>query len=166
MINSHRAKTGFTLLEILIVIAIIAVLATITFLDISPAIKNTRDKRRKLEITQIGRFLVTRCYVPDAGAGEYDLATLVTELKAKYPQYANVLAQTPRDPSRGTAEESFYRYVVNGTTKKCALYANLEDNGAHVTIPEISAPTPGSGTGVFEGASGWNNSNKYFQFSN
>ncbi|MEK7507709.1 MAG: prepilin-type N-terminal cleavage/methylation domain-containing protein [Patescibacteria group bacterium] len=161
-----RARIGYTLIEILIVIAIVAILAVVTFVILSPAIKTARDARRKAEISQIGRFLVLRCYVPDAGEGDYDLVPLVAELKEKYPQFANLVSQTPRDPSKGSTSESFYRYIVNGTAKKCSIYANLEDRSEPVTLSNISVPTAGGGTGVWQGEAGWNNSDKYFQFSN
>ncbi|MEK7512640.1 MAG: hypothetical protein AAB601_00380 [Patescibacteria group bacterium] len=138
------------------------------FVFIFPALVKARDARRKFEITNIGRFIIASCPLPDTGPGDYDLSPLIDELRVKYPQYAGGMTSKPRDPLRGTEEETFYRYVVTGDTpRKCALYANLENKEEPVTIHSLTAPAAGGGTGVLETASpGWNGSIKYFQVSN
>jgi len=161
-------KKGFTLIEVLVAMAIIGVLVSIIIVPLNTARKKARDVKRKVELGQIGRFLAAAsCYMPVGGAGEYDLADLVAELRAAYPQYANVLSQTPSDPKLGTDTQSFYKYIIAADGKNCALYANLENDNEPVTLPNISTPTPGGGKGVFEApSSGWNGSPKYFQVSN
>lgn len=160
-------RKGLTLIEVLIVVAIIAMLSTFVFAVIFPVQRKARDVRRKAEISQMGRFLATGCYTPQAGDGEYDLVTVVDELREKHPRYANTLTQIPRDPLKGTNSESFYRYIVSSTTKKCTLYANLETADEKVTLPDVSSPSAGGGIGVFEASTtGWNGTAKYFQFSN
>ena len=161
-------RSGFTLLELLLIVAIVAILAAVVIAILFPSLQKTRDARRKAEISEIGKLLTAGCYVPDAGAGEYDLLIVLGELQNKYPQYQQWFSQVPRDPKSGTESESFYRYSVSTTTgRKCAVYANLENENEKVTLQHLSAPTPGGGTGVFEATStGWNGSGKYFQFSN
>ena len=160
-------KSGFTLIEILVVIAIIGLLATASIVYLTPALKKGRDSKRKNDLAQIGRFLSLSCYLPDAGDGEYDLAGLIQEFKIKNPQYANFLAQTPKDPSKGDDTQSYYYYKVIDNGTKCALYANLENNNEPVTLPAIFAPTPGGGSGVLKAdTAGWNGTDKYFQYSN
>lgn len=157
---------GFTLIEILVVIAIIGVLATLAFIYLGGATIKARDAKRMSDLNQVGRFFSFGCLLPEAGAGEYDLNELIEEYKAKYPQYAGNIPRNIRDPKTGTDTESNYKYIVTAS-KQCALYANLEDDEAEVSLPSISEPTPGGGKGIFETASqGWNNSNKYFQVSN
>lgn len=161
--NSPR---GFTPIETLAVVAILGILASIAIIFFADAPKRARDARRKHEITQFGQILVLSCYLPDGGPGEYDLVELAQELVIKYPQHANALSQIPRDPRAGTAEESKYIYTVNNS-EKCALYANLERGSESVTLPTLTVPTPGGGTGVLAASSsGWNGSNRYFQVSN
>lgn len=159
-------RKGFTLIEILVVIAIIGILAAIVLAALGGARDSARDAKRKTEIAQIGRLLTFSCYTPTAGAGDYDLAELVPELQTKYPQYASQIQNFPRDPKTGTAAASRYRYVVDGAGK-CAIYANLEHADEPVTLSTLTAPTAGGGTGVLEAPSpGWNGSPKYFQVSN
>lgn len=158
--------SGFTLIEILVVIAIIGTLSTIIFISFRNIIPKARDAKRKSEITQMGRLLTGSCYLPDAGSGDYDLSVIIEELRMKYPQYSDALANIPKDPKSGTETESFYRYIVSDDGTKCALYANLENENEKVTLINISVPFPGGGTGVFQATSaGWNGTLKYFQVS-
>lgn len=164
-VKHHNGKRGYTLIELIIVIAIIGVLSAIVVTALFGARGRALDARRKTEISSIGRILKLNCYLPDAGAGDYDLAPILSELKTKNPKYANQIPDI-KDPSSGTASESKYRYVVTANGK-CAVYANLQNTEEKVTLTSISVPTAGGGTGVFEAASnGWNGSPKYFQVSN
>lgn len=163
MIN---ARSGFSLIELLISVAIIAVLATLATVYLLPARTKARDAKRKIDIAQIGRFLAASCYLPNQGAGDYDTADLVAELKLKYPDYASYLNNPPYDPKVGNATQTYYRYTVTADNK-CVLYANLEQSDEPVTLPNITVPTPGAGQGVLAApATGWNGTNKYFQYSN
>ena len=158
-------KKGFTLIEVLVVIAIVGIIASIMLVAFSGGRTKARDSARKAEISSFGRFLTLGCYTPDAGIGDYDLAQVVAELRIKYPQYAQQLSRAPRDPKGGTEIETRYRYIIEANGK-CALYANFEAEEA-ASLTAISAPTAGGGTGIFHAATaGWNGSNTYFQYSN
>lgn len=162
-----RKNNGFTLVELLVVIAIIGVIASIVIVNLFPVTKKARDTKRKADLAQIGRFLSLSCFLPSGGAGEYDLYDLVDQLKAKYPQITGVINKAPKDPVKGTATESYYKYIVTDDGKRCALYANLENTDEPVTLKNVTQPTAGGGTGVLDGnASGWNSTKKYFQISN
>jgi prepilin-type N-terminal cleavage/methylation domain-containing protein len=159
-------QRGFTMVEILVVIAVIGILASVMFAAFSGVRDKARDVKRKAELSQIGQFLMMSCYLPDAGTGEYDLVLLAQEILNKNPQYANYLRSVPRDPRSGTETESKYIYIVNAEGTKCALYANLENSGEQITLP-ITVPTPGGGKGTFEAeSSGWNGTQIYYQVSN
>jgi prepilin-type N-terminal cleavage/methylation domain-containing protein len=159
-------KKGFTLIEILVVVAIIGILMSIVFVSFGGAKDKARDAARKGEISQFGRFLTLGCYTPDAGPGQYDLIPLAQELSGKYPQYAQMLQNIPKDPKQGSDTASGYTYIVDGSGK-CALYANLESDSEPVTLHGISTPTPGGGTGVLQATTpGPNGSTKYFEYSN
>ncbi len=164
----EKNDKGFTLVEILVVIAIIGVLAAIIWISLGSATAKARDVKRKAELSQIGRFLSgSSCYMSNNGPGEYDIMSLADELKSKYSQYANFASMIPKDPKSGTDTQAYYRYIVDATGQKCVLYANLENEQEPVTLNLISVPTPGGGTGVLQALSaGWNNSDKYYEVSN
>ncbi|HTK04701.1 MAG TPA: prepilin-type N-terminal cleavage/methylation domain-containing protein [Candidatus Eisenbacteria bacterium] len=161
-------RRGFTLTEILIAIAIIGLLATLGMVAAGGALRQARDVKRKTSIAQIGRFLAGgQCYMPDAGAGDYDLGDIIGEVKAKFPQYAQYMSAVPKDPRGGTEAVTKFRYVVTGDGQACALYANLENKDEPVTLTSLTAPTPGGGSGVFDAAApGPNGTTRFYQASN
>lgn len=168
MTTAGENNKGFSLVEILVVIGIIGVLATIAFVTMGGTRDKARDTKRKHDLAQIGRFMSLSCYMPSGGPGTYDLVPLMEELKASKPQYSAFLKKVPKDPKSGTDTESFYRYTVSLDGSKCVLYANLENEEEEVTLGALSEPTPGGGTGVLDagGAAGWNGSSLYYQISN
>ena len=163
--KKRNKQHGFSLLELLVVVAIIGILSSVVLFAANAARVKAKDVKRKAEVSGIGRLITGSCYVPNAGPGNYDIANLVTEFVANNPQYADQVAHIPKDPSASGAA-SLYMYIVD-VNGKCAVYANLENGGEDVTLQNISTPTAGGGTGVFEAAgNGWNGSSKYFQVSN
>ena len=159
-------QKGYTLLEIIIVIVIIATLTTIAIVTLSNVRKKARDTKRKHDVAYLGRFMSASCYLPNGGAGEYDLSDLVAELKTVNPKYAQYLKQVPMDPRTGTIIQTNYVYTVTSDGKHCALYANLENEEEKITLENLSDPTPGGGPGVLQGSSvGVNDTNIYYQYS-
>lgn len=163
MKNNRR---GFSLIEIMVVVIIISILSTMSIILISNVKAKANDVKRKAELSQIGKILTVSCYMPDAGAGTYDLIYLINELKAKDEKYQQAISKVWRDPKSGSETQSNYIYIVTDD-KKCTLYANLENNNEPVTLIGIASPTPGGGSGVFVAPDkGVNGSTKYFQVTN
>lgn len=121
MLNRSKNLKGFTLIEILVVVALIAILAAITIIAINPA-KNFQDARntqRSSDVTQIlnavtqytseqGNLLGDLGTIPlctdtpaaiGTGTGNVNLATNLV------PAY---LVAIPMDPANGTAENTGY----------------------------------------------------------
>lgn len=161
-----NSKTGFSLVELLVVLGIIAILASIIFISLGPARKKARDARRKTDLAQIGQMLyASACYLPNAGAGDYDIADLVPELKIKYPQMAQYSFLIPKDPLSGSEDKTNYRYQVT-SDGHCAIYANFENEQEPVTLSSLTAPGPNSGTGILKSSTeGPNSTFIYYQIS-
>ncbi|MFC1638761.1 type II secretion system protein [Patescibacteria group bacterium] len=160
-------RQGFTLIETLIVVGILGLLAGIVMVALGGARVKARDTKRMADLNTFGRFLQLSCPMPDAGPGDYDIADLFAELKAKNPRIAQAVAKVPQDPKSGSDDDTGYRYVVSDDGKKCAFYANLENEDEEITRTNLTEPTPGGGTGTLRAASvGRNGSDIYFQVTN
>jgi prepilin-type N-terminal cleavage/methylation domain-containing protein len=157
-------RKAFTLIELMVSVAIVAVLATIVVAAVLPARVRARDTVRLADMNQMGRFLLAiSCYAPAAGPGDYDLQALYQDLVATTPQVAQYVSAAPKDPKSGSDTESGYRYTYTADGK-CVLYANLENPETQITLTDLTAPTPGGGTGVLKASSsGPNGSPIYFQ---
>ena len=114
-------KSGFTLIEILVVVALIAILTAITFIAINPAknFADTRNAQRSSDVTQIlnavtqytaeqGHALadigtIALCSgTPDqigTGTGNVDLSTLLVD---------TYIVGIPQDPLTGSAADTHY----------------------------------------------------------
>lgn len=128
-----KGKQGFTLMELLTVVAILAILALAIFFVLNPMtqIKKAHDSRRKADLRKLQTVLED--YYNDHNAYPADLNDLA-------PDY---LANVPTDPST----QAIYNYYPAGG-KSYRIYVEL-DNDQDPAIVEVGCDSgcgPGGGT--------------------
>jgi prepilin-type N-terminal cleavage/methylation domain-containing protein len=101
----QSGERGFTLVELLVVISIIGVLATLVLLQLGTARSKARDAKRISDVNQI-RSAVEQ-YFEDNG-GEYPVAITAAEL-------SDYMTQIPVDPLTGNAYEYSWTPVADPT---------------------------------------------------
>lgn len=127
------SKKGFTLIEIMIVIAIIAILASVVLIGLGPTQRIARDARRLSDLRQVQTGLelyFNKCgYYPgtaQSGAScsaRSDITTWDALNDALKGSSIGVNQDIPNDPSSGRT----YDYRSDGVTY--VLRADLEDTG-------------------------------------
>lgn len=113
-------KKGFTLVELLIVMSIIGVLATIVIGSFASSQMRGRDAQRKSDLKQISSSL--EIYYNDHGKYPDALPAWGSEFTDGKTSYFKTL---PGDPSNGY--NYFYRVVDSPTNQKFQIYARLEN---------------------------------------
>ncbi|MFN4212430.1 MAG: type II secretion system protein [Microgenomates group bacterium] len=125
-------KKGFTLLELILVIVILGVLATLISGNFITSLKKGRDARRKADLEQIQRAL--EMYYEDKKAYPSSITfggPLVDSTSGKI-----YMQKIPNDPLSNIN----YRYCVDlpSSPSKYQLYAKLENS----QDPKIITPAP------------------------
>src|ERR1035437_7442371 len=125
----HRSKkNGFTLIELMVVIAIIAILTGIIITGLVASKAKSRDAKRASDLSQIALAVeqyFDRCYqYPIPNAGKID-STLLTQGIGVCPTnnnvqvtFGNFISVIPTDPSTGAG----YDYVTNTTNTDFVLH--------------------------------------------
>lgn len=160
----NRAR-GFTLLEILLVVGIIAILAGIVIVAINPArqLAQVRNTERRSDIKQIDsavkQFYIDKGYYPASTT----LTTSLTEICATGDNTATVDCDTdnlvdlselvptyitsiPVDPKATTVNGSGYS-ILKDSSRKTAVKADNAELDTFIAIG-ISGPTGGGGGGT------------------
>ncbi len=150
MLEKLKNKAGFTLIEVLLVVAIIAILAGIVILAVNPAkqLADTRNAQRRADVNTIinaayqysidnngnlpASILVAGvapandiCVTGGTCTGLTDLTVLTTN--GKY------LVSMPKDPSTATANDTKYT-IVKDANNRLVVSAPDAEQGATISV--------------------------------
>jgi len=124
----HILHTGFTLIEMLVVISIIGILATLVAANLNSARSRARDAQRKSDIKNIETAL--RLYYNDNGS--YPNANALPWGGAWTSGNTTYMEMLPKDPLSPTQD---YHYALGASTDNYTLYACLENSSDTNGIP-------------------------------
>lgn len=117
-----KFKKGFTLIELMVVVAIIGLLASIVVVSLQGARSGARDAKRQADLKGL-QIAMELCYSDSTcGAAEqYLVYANYTAAKAGGIGTYIIVESMPDDPSTGVS----YNWV--STTSTYCVYADLED---------------------------------------
>jgi type II secretion system protein G len=148
--SNKNFRRGFTLVELLIVIAIIGVLATLLMVNFVGVRQRARDAQRKSDLRQVQSAL--EIYRSDNGSYPANAAGNILAANCGSTSLGNAACTTtyiqkiPVDPSGSTYyNNGNYFYSSNNTTY--TLGACLENSGDSQGVQS----NPGSGSGCTSG---------------
>lgn len=142
-ITALKSSKGFTLVELLIVIAVIGVLAAVILAVINPLeqLARGRDTGRKGLVrdlaSSVQRYFTTNSAYPTADATWVD--TLVTAGEVRDNPPANSLLGTPCGTGV-TGTQDGYCFVTGGTPTEFIVYTALESAAANSLCANAAAP--------------------------
>jgi len=103
------AKKGFTLMEILVAIAIIAILTAIGIVSYTSINRNARNAKRTSDIEQVRSALeLYRAEIGHYPGSTYD-AVFVSDLLANDGDLQTYLSSVPEDPKGSTYQQYSYQ---------------------------------------------------------
>ena len=149
---------GFTLIEILVVVAIIAILAAIVLVAINPAkrFRDARNAQRQANVESILSAIqqnmvdnkgITTCTIPTSAAGVVKSSASApdTDLTTCLAPYLAVLPVDPSDPAASWTDSSNYntRYTVkmDNITKQVTVTAPYSGNASEGPVSPIISVT-------------------------
>lgn len=136
MVEQYRMKKGFTLMELLIVIAVIGILISISTVAYTSAQKKTRDSRRRSDLKALS-----------SGFEQY-----YADNSSSYPATCSLSTTympngMPKDPKTGTEYTSTAGWYSCSTSSYCVCAALEGETNA---VTNCSGQSPPSGyTGFY-----------------
>ena len=139
------AARGFTLIEILVVIGIIAILAAIVIIAINPArqFSQANNSQRESNVNTIlnaigqnladnkGTFTCATGALPAAAAHIGTAGGAIVDLTCLTPTY---LTAIPFDPKGGALTDTDYTVFQDATTKRITVAAPNAELGATISV--------------------------------
>jgi len=133
----HNAKKGFTLIEILVVVTIIGILASITLLGLGPARRSATDARRVADLRAVQAALE----VSYNKNGAYPAAATVTDILAIQTNYSASLNTSLKTTDKIISDNLPNEPTTDGTRK----YSYITDtNGTIYQLVAILDTKPGA----------------------
>ncbi len=150
MIKLIKKQSGFTLLELLIVIVIIGILALLIIPNITSAPKKARDTQRKTDITTARKALEEYFVSNNAYPTQATAANATAALTSLTTGSAPILKTVPKDPKdTGGSYVGPFRYMYTSADGSAySLTTCLEndgDNGTGITTDATVCASPASG---------------------
>ena len=142
-----NTKKGFTLLEVLLVVAIIGILASIVILAINPSkqLADARNAQRRVDVNTI-LSAVYQYAIDNSGAMPATLATTtatpicktgatctgLTDLSV-LTTGQKYLVSIPTDPATSSASSTGYLIIASSTTNRITVTAIGAENGITIS---------------------------------
>ena len=124
---------AFSLIELMIVVAIIGILTTVVVANFSSAKAKSRDGKR---VSDLGNIQVALAYYFDrcreypasetAGKADFNLGTSCPNISPQQVTLGDYLGTVPKDPGTST----YYEYVRNTAKNAFLLRTTLEQNSS------------------------------------
>jgi prepilin-type N-terminal cleavage/methylation domain-containing protein len=133
-IGNVRKDSGFTIVELLIVIVVIAILATISIVAYSGI--QTRAKTTKAQANGVQVQKVAEAYYADKGvyptvAAHFNTGNTYANLPAAVVLPTNATATTASSITSANGENTVGYRFTSGATGACALYYNFTTPGVN-----------------------------------
>ncbi|PKN02954.1 hypothetical protein CVU76_02930 [Candidatus Dojkabacteria bacterium HGW-Dojkabacteria-1] len=155
MVRDQRKYQGFSLIEILVVVALIIILATITLVAINPGknFRDTRNAQRSADVTQILNAVtqytseegnsvaglsalagtIATCDSANAYAGT-EIGTGTGMVNLSTVLVDEFIVAIPRDPSRAASAEGTGYNICVTTGGRVQVSAPLRENNKEIVV--------------------------------
>lgn len=129
---NNNLKYGFTLVELIVVITILAVLATIWFISMTGYATESRDTKRMSDISTINKWLqvykTRNSLVPEPSETQTAISSGSTNLIVQWYAWESVFAKINVSEVKDPLDNKYYTYSTNTNNTKYQLMALLENN--------------------------------------
>lgn len=136
----RKQRPGFTLVELLVAISILAVLSVVGLISFIQVTKNSRDSKRISDMRQVQasleQYFADQFFYPAIGTG-CDNGSFKIDCPLKSPNgLKTYINPVPKDP-QGSLQ---YLYQPSSTRTSYCLFARMEIAQNGVDLPNCSAP--------------------------
>ncbi|HBB64683.1 MAG: hypothetical protein UR32_C0001G0041 [candidate division WS6 bacterium GW2011_GWE2_33_157] len=139
----RRKYEGFSLIEILVVVALIIILTTITIVAINPAknFRDTRNAQRSADVLQILNAVTQ--YTSEEGHTISDLGAIadcatptpvVTGTVFETTLVDEYIVEIPKDPSEASGTDTGYTICITGTSGRIEVSAPHAEDGKVISV--------------------------------